>query len=280
MSSEVDKSVAGEDDTWMLFERTTADGYPLVVLSRIDNPLIVDLLASGKITLVRCEADVSMVTDWGMPQATDRLEDVIDKLVRELTLLGLGAFHIGNITGDGRRDIVFAHAEPIDFGPLLKLVTAEGYSLSAVSAADRSQVAGLLTPSDIDRQLNGDLGVISNLNKNGDDGLTPRKTEFWFFGEQAHLQNLTEELAARGYAVERWQTGLVQVILSKIMPVDFGTFRDVTPMLVETAKKHGVQYDGWETEVINPARASSSGSPEPTGKPRSFLNKLFGAKKN
>lgn len=280
MSSEVDKSVAGENDTWMLFERATADGYPLVILSRADNPLIADLLENGKITLVRCQADVSMVTEWGMPQATDRLDGVIDKLVLELKLLELGAFHIGNITGDGRRDIVFVHAEPIDFGPLLKLVKAEGYSLSAVPAADRRQVGGLLAPSDIDRQLNGDLGVISNLEKNGDNGLTPRKTEFWFFGEEVKLRNLIEELAAHGYAVERWQTGPVQVILSKIMPVDFGTFRDVTPMLVETAKKYGVQYDGWETEVINPARAASSGSPEPTGKPRSFLNKLFGAKKN
>lgn len=280
MSQEIDNSVSGETDTWMLFERTTSDGYPLVVLSRIDNSMIADLLANGNTTFIRCEADLSLVNDWGMPQGTDRLDAIIDKLVLELKLLDLGAFHAGNITGDGRRDIVIAHRQVIEFGPLLRLLQAEDYKLSAVSVSDRAQVTNLLTPTDVDRQLNGDLGVISNLEKNGDDGLTPRKTEFWFFGEEPKLRNLTEELAAHGYGIEEWLTGPVRVTLSKIMAVDFNTFRTVTPMLVGAAKKYGAEYDGWETLVINSSGSPSTGSPEPASKPRSFLNKLFGGKKN
>ncbi len=280
MSQEIDKSVSGETDTWMLFERMTSDGYPLVVLSRVDNPLIADLLVNGNTTFIRCEADLSLVNDWGMPQGTDSLDGVIDKLVLELKLLELGAFHAGNITGDGRRDIVIVHHQAIDFSPLLGLLKAEGYKISAVAVSDRGEATSILKPTDIDRQLNGDLGVISNLEKNGDDGQTPRKTEFWFFGEETKLRSLTEELAAYGYGVEEWLTSPVRVTLSKIMPVDFKTFRDVTPMLVEAARKYGVEYDGWETLVINSSSSTASGSHEPTSKPRSFLNKLFGAKKN
>ena len=276
MSEEIDKSVSGEADRWMLFDRTTLDDYPLVILSRVDNPLVNETLANGSITFIRCEAEPALVNDWGMPPATERLDEVIDRLMLMLAPLDGGVFHVGNITGDGRRDIVIAHHRAIDFEPLLKSLEAEGYTISAVPVSDRGRVAGLLIPSDIDRQLDGDLGVISNLEKNGDDGRTPRKTEFWFFGEEAKLRNLTEELAADGYGVEEWLTGPVRVTLSKIMPVDFNTFRAVTPMLVEAAKKYDVEYDGWETLVIN----SSTRPSEPDPKPRSFLNKLFGAKKS
>ena len=40
MSEEIDQTVGGDHDTWILFNRETVDGYPLVVLARTGNPYL------------------------------------------------------------------------------------------------------------------------------------------------------------------------------------------------------------------------------------------------
>lgn len=278
MSEAPDQSVAGDDDTWVLFERLTQDSYPLVVLARTGNSLVDDALRNDHLSVVRCQADIDIVNDVGMPQQTDRIYPIEDKLARELNAFGVGALHVASVTGDGERRMIYTHATPLDFDPILQLLQAEGYALSAWIPTERDSIIELITPSDTERQLNGDMSVISNLEKNGDDGITPRKTDFWFYGERASLERVVTELEPWGYSVDHWLDDPEGVVLTTKTAVDFGTFREVTPVLVAAAERQGVTYDGWETFVVRVDLTE----PEPPAKPqtKSLLSKLFGAKKN
>lgn len=277
MSDDADRSVAGDDDTWMLFDRTTDDGYPLVVLTRTGNPLVETSLHEAIITIVRCQADIPLVNDHGMPQHTDRLYPVEEAIARELDALDAGAMHIASVTGHGLRRIVFTHPSSLDFQPMLKHFSPEGYSLSASTAEDREDWITLVTPTEVERQLNGDIGVISNLEKNGDDGFASRKTDFWFYGATSALEKIVTDLGPWGYVVDHWLKDPEGVVLTTETPVDLETFREITPVLIATAERHGATYDGWETIVV---RDASIAEPPTPPKPQSLLGRLFGAKKN
>ncbi len=278
MTSPLDQSVSGESDTWMLFERLTSDGYPLVVLARTGNSLVDDALEGALVSVVRCQADSEIVNDKGMPQHTDRIYPIEDELAGELSALNVGAFHVASISGDGERRLVYTHRTPLDFNPVLQLFRVEGYSLSASAIVDRDALIDLITPTPIEWQLNGDMAVISNLEKNGDDGATPRKTDFWFYGDKAALDGVVADLTPWGYAVDHWLEDPKGVVLTSETAVDVSAFLDVTPVLVATADKYGVTYDGWETFVVLPSATEPESAVLP--QPKSLLSKFFGAKKN
>lgn len=278
MNKPLDRSVTGDDDTWMLFERLTQDGYPLVVLARTGNSLVDDALGNGLLTVVRCQADINIVNDSGMPQHTDRIYPIEDRLARELAAFDVGALHVASVTGDGERRMIYTHATPLDFEPILHSLQVDGYSFRAGLPTERASLIELITPSDIERQLNGDMSVISNLEKNGDDGATPRKTDFWFYGARSALERVAAELEPWGYSIDHWLDDPEGVVLTSQTAVDFGTFREVTPVLVAAAERQGVTYDGWETVVVR----HDLPKPKPPAElqTKSLLSKLFGAKKN
>ena len=277
MSVAFDQSVAGDNDSWILFERLTSDGYPLVVLARTGNPLVETALQEGSVTAVHCRADAAIVNDIGMPQHTDRIYPVEDRLALELGAFDIGALHVASVSGDGERRMIYSHARPINFTPILDQLSVEGYALSAASLTDRPALIELVTPTIIDRKLHGDQEVISNLQKHGDDGSTARKTDFWFYGEKDRLLGLIRALEPWGYSVDHWLDDSAGVVLTTETPVEFGIFREVTPVLVGMAERHGVEYDGWETPVVGAAAAQSE---PPKSQPKSLLSKLFRAKKN
>jgi hypothetical protein len=277
VTSPIDQSVGGDADTWMLFDRLADDGQPFVILARTGNSVVEDALRDKLVTVVHCQADPTLVNEAGMPQHSDRLYAVEEGLAAELALLDFATFHVASVTGDGERRIVFAHAAPIEWDAILERFDIAGYSLAATIPSDRAKLIGLVTPTVVELQLNGDRSVISNLEKNGDTGLSSRKTDFWFYGPKDRLNPLAVELEAWGYGVDHWLDDPTGVVLTREMPVDFSTFLELTPILVRAAERHDVVYDGWETFVVRPVPDLV----DPVGdKPKSLLSKLFGAKKN
>lgn len=277
----MDRSVAGENDTWMLFERLTADGYPLVVRSRTGNSLLDVALREHHVSVVACVAEISLVNDFGMPPQGDELYDLEDGLVSELGPLDIGAFHVATITGDGQRRLVFTHIHPVELQKVLNRFEVSGFLLTVTEMTEersRQDLIEMVNPTAVERQLNGDMGVISNLQRNGDDGHTSRKTDFWFYGCRAGLENLAAELGPWGYSFERWLDEPEGVVLSSLTSVDLDTFREVTPALVGASERHGVVYDGWETLVLQ--HATTPLASEPIAKSRSLFSKLIGALKN
>ena len=278
MSEEIDQTVGGDHDTWILFNRETVDGYPLVVLARTGNPMVDVGLRNANVTVIHCEASASIVNEWGMPQGSDLLYPVEEELARELQSAQIGALHIASITGDRERRIVFVHDGPLDFQPLLRSFDVEGYSMRASNDEDRDLLRSQVIPSPLDLQLNGDREVISNIEKHGDDGTEPRNTEFWFYGDKTGLDFVITDLEHWDVSIERRLTDPEGVVLSCNTSVNFETFSKLTPVLVGVAEKRGVTYDGWETLVLKPG-----GVPDLPSVPKksiSLLSRIFGGRQN
>ncbi|MEG3144672.1 ribonuclease E inhibitor RraB [Sphingomonas sp. RT2P30] len=278
MTSATDHSVAGDNDSWMLFERLGLSGCPLVVLRRIGNPLVDRAVSENFVTIVHCKADAALVNDVGMPQHSDSLYPFEEELAQELDVLGAGALHAASVTGEAERRIVIAHASPVAFEPILRRFTIPGYSLSASSSADRAALIDLITPTAIEHQLNSDMSVITNLERHGDDGHASRKTDFWFYGATSQLGELVTDLGPWGFSADHWLEDPESVVLTCETSVDLATFRELTPILVGMADRHGVTYDGWETFIVRADAPATQLPSQP--KPQSMLSKLFGAKKN
>jgi len=235
---------------WMVFDRTTSGGLPLVVLAHVGSPQTETMLREGLLTVVTCVADAELVNDSRMPQHTDRIYALEDKIDSEPSLSG--ARHVASITGDGARRMIYAHGLPVDFDRILKTLFIPNYSCRASAWSDRQSLITLITPTQLEVQLNGDRDVINNLEKQGDDGVATRKTDFWFYGKRSDLSGLAADLAKKGFSVDHWVEGPVGVVLTRTMSVSFDIFQTVTPQLVEAANMHSANYDGWETLVVRP----------------------------
>jgi hypothetical protein len=209
------------------------------------------LLLNGRATALICRADhPANVNDQGMPEGTQRLYPIEDKLDEEPALLAAGAIRFASVTGQGQRLMYILHHDPLDLSRLLGVIKVQGFSCDALEVNDRPAMVRLLTPTPLEVQLNGDQEVIASLQKSGDDGHTTRKTDFWFYGQQRSLEKLSLDLKARRFSIDHWLNDPSGVVLSRKMPVNFVVFKELTPFIVETAQQSGVDYDGWETMVV------------------------------
>jgi hypothetical protein len=248
-SAEVDNSVSGDHDRWILFERETGDGYPLVVLARFGNPLTSQLIEHGLLTTVECVADQKASSDQRMPANTQNLYPLEDLLGQSEALRRGKALHLASVTGDGRRRIIYGHLKEIAFEPIVSGFSAVGFACSVKAENARSRIAQLIAPTALDIQLDGDRSVIESLAKQGDDGLLPRKTDFWFYGSKSARQKLAADLASLGFTVDHETEDGKGIVLSRTMPVTFSDFRELTPKLLSAVQQTDIEYDGWETSV-------------------------------
>lgn len=270
--SEFDMSVAGDNDQWMLLERVSADDYPLIVRSRL-NSAISDFAEANAAIAVICDVLPELVREDGMPTCLNELYELEDSIVACLDDVGENAFHTASATGDGRRVIYFAVDATLDVEHIVSKIVSKVATISVLKTFQFDVYRDFITPTALDRQFDGDRSVISNLGSHGDSGSTPRKIDFWFYGDRSSLKQCVQRLAANDFEVDHWLEDPVGVVLTKVAAADFDAFRQITPLLVETAAECGVTYDGWETLVLR-------NEPEPAvGIKSTLLSKLFGKKK-
>ena len=259
LDAHVDKAVSANSDVWMVYDRVASDGRPLVIVTRTGNASARILLLNGLTTVVTCRSDPTNVNEQEMPQGTERLYPMEDKLDQEPALLAAGAIRIASVTGQGERRMFIVHRDPFDFSPLLRTTEVQGFSCHASEVSDRQSLINLITPTPLETQLNGDQDVIANLRKNGDDGHAPRKTDFWFYGQQESLDALFANLRGYGFSVDHRLSDRTGIVLSRKMPVDLAAFQELTPVVVDAAERAGVDYDGWETMVVSQALSRTDG---------------------
>lgn len=89
--------------------------------------------------------------------------------------------------------------------------------------------------------------VRAALAEQGDSGLTPRHTLFYFYGDDAGLGDLNEVARRAGYITRGTEDSLV---LETTMPVDAASFSAVSGMMQSWAAAFQVDYDGWECAVV------------------------------
>jgi hypothetical protein len=269
-----DMSASGDEDRWILLQRNSADNYLLIVRSRL-NSEISDFAETHRVSAVICDVHPEFVRDDGMTTCLDELHKLEDDIVAALGETGKVAYHTASVTGDGRRVIYIASEPSLLLETALSAVRSDHVNISIFTDFEFDVYRDFITPTNLDIQLDGDRGVIANLEKNGDECVVPRKTDFWFYGARSGLENLVSELARSSYVVDRWLDNPVGVVLAREMPVDFESFTEVTPELVRLAAAHNVTYDGWETFVIRPDEVRPTGD---SSHSKSWLKNLFGRK--
>lgn len=242
---------SADDDAWMVFDRAASDGMPLVVVARAGTAPAHMRLLTGRATVVRCRADLANINARGLPQGTDGLYVLEDTLAVAPSFRAAGAVQIASVTGQGQRLMYFVHSDPLDVTPILDATPVQGFACAAGDVEDRKALVSFLTPRPIDIRLDGDRRVITVLHQNGDDGLVPRKTDFWFYGQRGSLNDLVADLAAHGFSVDQWLSGPVGVVLTRDMPVNFPEFYELTPVILDNAERAGVEYDGWRTMLVS-----------------------------
>ncbi|WP_339766289.1 ribonuclease E inhibitor RraB [uncultured Pseudosulfitobacter sp.] len=235
----------------MIFDRVASDGMPLVVVARAGTAPAHMRLSAGHVTVVTCRADLANIGARGMPQGTAGLYALEDTLAVAPSFRAAGAVQIASVTGQGQRLMYLVHRDPLDVTPILDATPVQGFSCAAEEVEDRKALVQFLTPSPVDIRLDGDRRVIAVLHENGDDGLIPRKTDFWFYGRRGSLTDLADGLAAHGFSVDQWLSGPVGVVLTRDMPVSFPEFYELTPVILDMAERAGVEYDGWQTMLMS-----------------------------
>ena len=272
-------SAAGEDDTWMVYDRPSAEGSPRVVRTRTGNEDLLSFARGNVVSAVRFVADQSEINDHRMPVNTAPLYELEDRLIAHFAEMHGGAYQLATVTGEGQRVLYFAGERCLQMSDTGMGAQADGFSVHVGPVEDVEVFWALVTPNSVEQQLNGDQGVIANLKKNGDDGTTPRKTDFWFYGSKDQLQRLIEDLPAVGLALDHWLDDGTGVVATRITSVDFKTFRGLTPLLVKCAERNQVTYDGWETLVVKGDAAAGMRAPSSPAQPgKSLFKRLFGQK--
>jgi len=272
-------SVAGEDDSWMVYDRPSAEGFPLVVRLRTGNEDLLNFARRNVISAVRFVAGESEINDNRMPVNMGPLYDLEDQLVAHFVEIGTDAYQLATVTGEGQRVLYFAGERALQIYDLGTDEQTEGFSVRVDRVEDAKLFWALVTPSSAEKHLNGDQDVIENLKKDGDDGTTPRKTDFWFYGAQGPLKGLIRDLPSVGLALDHWLEDGTGIVATRITPVDFKTFRGLTPLLLRCAERNQVTYDGWETPVLKGGAEAGIRAPLPPAQPgKSLFKRLFGQK--
>ena len=88
--------------------------------------------------------------------------------------------------------------------------------------------------------------VRAALAEQGDSGVTPRHTRFYFYGEGDHGDLC--EVARRAGFIARGEGDMT--ILDTTMAVDADSFAPVSAMMQTWAAAFQLDYDGWECAVV------------------------------
>ena len=91
-----------------------------------------------------------------------------------------------------------------------------------------------------------DAMVREALARQGDSGITPRHTLFYFYGDGAHDD--LNEVARRAGFLTRGQDDCT--ILETTMAVDEASFSPVSDKMQSWAAAFQLDYDGWECAVV------------------------------
>ena len=273
--SEADMTVAGDGDNWMLLERASAENLPIVVRTRI-NPEIDEISKSGAIVAVICDVQPHFVQDNGMPSSMTELYELEDRVVALVTSSRVKAYHTASATGDAHRVIYFVIERGVDIGSAVSGASSDVAIVSVYDDIDLEVYRDFATPSNLDKQVDGDRQVIAVLEDNGDQLHVPREVEFFFYGPRKLLESLLKEALDHGFVFGSWLDESGGLLLHRMMPVEASEFHNLTPTLLELCERLGVTYDGWGTPM------AATKAPEVKLDPpkSSLLARLFGSKKN
>ena len=103
--------LSSSDGKWSEFLSQMADGRPVVIRSRIGDPVIRDLAEQKFIARARCVLPRDQVDQNGMPVSSASIDEWAEKLIGEIERIKAETYPIAVVTGGGVRDLFFMAAD-------------------------------------------------------------------------------------------------------------------------------------------------------------------------
>lgn len=132
----------------------------------------------------------------------------------------------------------------------------EEYYLNIREDKDWKAYLEFLYPNELTRNYMTDESVIDKLTEMGDVLNKERRVDHWaYFQTKEDMKTFKEEIIALNFKVE--STNKIkdtdtpfQIQFFKDDMVDMSSINPVTTKLLQIAKKHNGEYDGWETFIV------------------------------
>lgn len=195
----------------------------------------------------------------GTRSEAEQAQPIEDRLVEELALIGLQA--VGRVRN-------FGTWRPVFYGPSGREVRLHAIASATLDGAGRNWSVGsqedtewsyyreFLYPDSERLQWISNRRLVDQLRKHGDVHSTPREVDHWMYFASESARDACRQQAELDGFRERGPTepgpgaplpfGLH---LLRDDPVDLDHIHAVVMTLVELARAHGDDYDGWETSV-------------------------------
>ncbi|MET1081009.1 MAG: DUF695 domain-containing protein [Pseudomonas sp.] len=194
-------------------------------------------------------------------QEYDALVAIEDALEAQVTDVHSG--YVGRCTGNGCRDFFFYVAHPQEWTARVATCMASfkqyRYEVETREDRDWSTYFSFLYPETADLQIINNRRVCRALEQQGDALTQPREIDHWtYFANADHLRAFIAEAQAMGFSLRAQHADeedddedqhCAQLWRADI-PAE-GGIDEVTLLLSDLALKHGGEYDGWESQVVN-----------------------------
>ncbi|MFS0644802.1 DUF695 domain-containing protein [Siminovitchia sp. 179-K 8D1 HS] len=195
-----------------------------------------------------------------MDAEAERLNNMEDDIIE--CLAGKNFIHVGRVTTDGARDIIFYSSQK-EMDDLIdateRFMKPAGYEFDIFEIEEDETwefYFEFLYPDLYQQQHMGNRQVIDALVESGDSLTTPRKVEHWLYFENSKMmKRFAKAVKKEGFSIEQEtkdmnEDGKYEITISREDRVDFDSINEVTDLLVEISERYEGEYDGWETFVV------------------------------
>ena len=212
---------------------------------------------------LKLKIELRETVENGLPTEleSDRLIALDDAI--EAAVTSGGGVYLGRVTNKGVRWVMtLAPSETNDLEVELKrLATEAGYEMKIIIEPDPKKLIYWedLYPTEDDRRVMGDMGVLRALEDKGDIASKKRPIDHWtYFDREAAARDFARWLEKKRYTdvrVEKQKDGFFSKPRWCVRSVHLGAMllNDIshhTLAHARQAKKLGGKYDGWETPVM------------------------------
>jgi uncharacterized protein (TIGR01619 family) len=188
----------------------------------------------------------------------DKLCEIEDQMT-ETMKSRFEAAYCGRITTDGRREFYYyaAGAQGLEQVVEEALAKFKGHEFECGSKPDPewTQYLDVLYPSEETRQSMENRRVLDVLEKNGDTLARPRDVWHWIsFRRDVDRKEFLAAVVPLEYRLQsesdtEGKAHPKRICVVRFQSVEAGEIDDAATELFRLAKKHGGEYDGWETQM-------------------------------
>ncbi|MCB9794293.1 MAG: DUF695 domain-containing protein [Alphaproteobacteria bacterium] len=167
------------------------------------------------------------------------------------------AVAVGRLTTAGYRELFFYGASAAGLREAIgAAIEGTGYRpvFRSAEEPDWSTLFDFLAPDDDSFRWILDRRVLDQLVSHGDDPRQPRPVDHYaYFADAASREAFLHEVRGMGFEAEagaETEAGLLGAHMVMHHPVLLGRVHPITSALVQLAKRHGGDYDGWGSPIV------------------------------